>query len=94
MPRASSAFRFEPFLSRFVPPAVATIIAPPLEHVLWLRRLEQGYASLSQDLSPAEFAAHALDMLKVRFEAAGAVADIPAHGPLVIVAKHGSAGTR
>lgn len=87
MPTAA-AFRLDPLLSRFVPRPVAHLIAPPLEMVLALRRLERAYARLEPSDDPLEFAHRALAELKVRFEASGALEEIPAEGPLVMVANH------
>ena len=83
-----SAFRLDPLLARFVPRSVANVLAPPLEMMLALRRLGRAYEQLLPTDSPLEFARQVLDVLKVRFEASGAVGDIPASGGLVVVANH------
>ncbi len=86
--RHASIFRLNPLLSRFVPSAVATILAPPLEHMLSLRRLARVYEQLADTGDPVDFANSAIDYLKVRFEPHGALAEIPTTGPLVMVANH------
>ena len=86
--RHASIFRLNPLLSRFVPSAVATMLAPPLEHMLSLRRLARVYEQLADTGDPVDFANSAIDYLKVRFEPHGALDEIPATGPLVMVANH------
>ena len=81
-------FRLNPLLSRFVPKPVASVLAPPLEVLLALRRCERTYAALTPVSAPDVFARAALERLDVRFDVAGAVADIPRTGPLVVVANH------
>jgi len=81
-------FRLNPLLSRFVPRPVASVLAPPLEMLLALRRVERTYARLQPFASPPEFARAALEFLDVRFAPEGAVETIPAEGPLVLVANH------
>jgi putative hemolysin len=81
-------FRLDPLLSRFVPKPVASVLAPPLEQLLALRRCEKTYAAIAAGASPAEFARAALAQLEARFDLGGEPDAIPAAGPLVVVANH------
>ncbi len=83
-----TAFRLDPLLARFVPRSVASVLAPPLEMMLALRRLGRAYEQLPPTDSPQAFATQVLDVLKVRFDASGALEDIPSSGGLVVVANH------
>ena len=85
---AAAAFRLDPLLSRFVPRSVASVLAPPLEMMLALRRLERVYAQLPPTDNPLDFARQALDYLRVRFEVSGALPELPGEGGLVVVANH------
>jgi putative hemolysin len=81
-------FRLNPLLTRFVPKPVASVLAPPLEMLLALRRCERTYARIPPGSTPLEFAQAALGQLKARFEVEGALAAVPRSGPLVVVANH------
>ena len=85
---STNAFRLNPLLSKVVPASVATMLAPPLEAMLSLRRLERFYTGLPPTTGPIDFAQQALTRLDVRFDVEGAVAGIPVEGPLVVVANH------
>jgi putative hemolysin len=82
-------FRLDPLLSRLLPRPLATLLAPPLEHLLALRRLDQIYDEIGPTGTPAQFARRALTLLDVRFSLPpGALQRIPTSGPLVVVANH------
>jgi len=85
---AAANFRLDPLLARFVPRPVASLLAPPLESLLALRRCAKTYAAITPASSPAEFARAALELLDARFEVGGAIDAIPRQGPLVVVANH------
>jgi putative hemolysin len=89
MPSAAQ-FRLDPLLARFVPAALARVVAPPLERVLSLRRLERAYDEVHEPATddPLAFARRAIDYLKVRFETTGALDEVPASGGLIVVANH------
>jgi putative hemolysin len=83
-----SAFRLNPLLAEFLPPPIAGLVAAPLERLFAFDKLARLYADLPPTRDPLEFARAALARLGVRFSAAGAVEDIPAAGPLVVVSNH------
>jgi putative hemolysin len=85
---ASRAFRLDPLLARFVPGPVASALAPPLEHLLALRRLEREYGAVRSGGGPVEFARAGLARLGADFRVEGAVDAVPDSGPLVLVANH------
>jgi putative hemolysin len=87
-PARAINFRLDPLLSRYVPKPVASVLAPPLERLLALRRCEKTYNALPAGCSPVEFARAALAMLEAQFDLSGAVSGIPTSGPLVLVANH------
>ena len=86
--RPADVFRLNPLLARVVPPGVATVLAPPLEMLLSLRRMARVYDRIPQTASPLAFAEAALAMLEVQFVTRGACDDIPVTGPLVVIANH------
>ena len=89
MPSAPAPrFRLDPLLSRFVPKPLASVLAPPLEILLALRRCERTCSAIPAGATPLEFARAALGLLEARFELRGATDAIPTSGPLVVVANH------
>jgi putative hemolysin len=82
------AFRLNPLLARYVPGPVATVLAPPLELLLSLRRAAKFYANIGPTAGPLDFARRSLALLATRFEVSGSLESIPASGPLVVIANH------
>jgi putative hemolysin len=87
-PARAVRFRLNPLLARFVPKPVASVLAPPLESLLALRRCEKTCAAIRAGAGPAEFARAALELLDVRFQLGGSPDAIPTSGPLVVIANH------
>jgi putative hemolysin len=85
---AAANFRLDPLLARFVPRPVASVLAPPLESLLALRRCAKTFTACAPASSPAAFARAALELLDVRFVVGGSVDAIPRHGSLLVVANH------
>ncbi|MBS0395247.1 MAG: lysophospholipid acyltransferase family protein [Proteobacteria bacterium] len=81
-------FRLNPLLNRYLPRPVTAVLAPALERLLALRRAERVYAGLPPLHGPVEFAQESLRALGVRFRTEGALAEVAAGGPLIVVANH------
>jgi len=64
------------------------LVEVALERLLSLDQLQRMYAELPQVAGTDEFLALVLDKLKLSYEVAGALAQIPATGRLIVVANH------
>jgi len=88
MPISASPFELTGPLKRV--PAVGPLILNVAERALAFQRLANIHRQLAgRDLSPAQFAREALEILQVRFELdASQLEHIPKHGPVAVVANH------
>ena len=88
--RRSAAISLHAVISPAHPAAAWLIrIAPVLDRLLGIRTLDRLYRRHHlQGLNPFEFAEQALDALDISLSPAGAIQDIPARGPLLVVCNH------
>src|SRR5687767_5821687 len=88
MPISASPFELTGPLKHV--PAVGPLLLNVAERALALQRLANIHRQLTgRDLSPADFAGEALEILQVRFELdASQLQHIPKSGPVAVVANH------